>query len=44
MTDLKHINHPNRRAADRTLDGFFTGIAWLIATLLTIFYGLGVMP
>jgi len=43
MTDLKHYGL-HGRAADRRLDGFFTGTAWLVATLLVIFYGLGAMP
>lgn len=43
--DRKHPRHyglpPRRRAADHPIDGALTGVAWFIATMLVIFYGLG---
>ena len=41
MTDLKHYGNPHRRAADNRLDGFLTGVAWVVVCVLVVFYGLG---
>ena len=41
MTDLKHYGLHRR---DIQIDSIATGIAWIMATVLLILYGLGAMP
>lgn len=42
MTDLKNYGLNNRR--DKLLDDLATGLAWAVATLLLLLYGLGAVP
>jgi len=42
MIDLK--NYGLRRPRDQRLDDIATGLAWFVACMLVVFYGMGATP